>query len=234
MDILPLVVGATTFKAAKARVSEALGVPEDQAWQAIGHAVIAGGWAILTAPALWVALRAWWACRRLDDDLEHLREVRDTVKAATLSPRALAVVEVKTGKALKLPDGAQYVGEIKVGPDVLAVRATALAKVQAEITRAEAELARGERRFQQAADNWRASLEEVGEMQPIQLASLLLRRAVTEGDLSLATACLTLISGPRDRATADGGAVMANLSALPAVRAAALQHGVPLPDMDGP
>ena len=184
---------------------------EGEARAALFAAVASMGWALLLAPELWAALEAWWACRRLSDDLEQLRTVRDHVAAATLAPSILPILEMKTGKTFALPADGQYVGEVKIGPDVLAVRASAVAKVAAEITRAEAELARAQDRFAKRSRTWRTSCERYADLSLIEIARKLLQIAVQDHDLALARACVEIAAGPKALLETSGDDLMGGL-----------------------
>lgn len=185
MDLLPAIIGAQTYRGAIERVQQATGLDERGAWAAIKQAVSGGAWAVLVAPELWLVLEEHFATARLSLDLEQLRALRDHVQTAALSPRALAVVEVKTGKVFEIPDG-KYVGEVKVGRDILSDRATAASKVQDSITRLEAELARRREALGRYVLAYQARTSEVATMRPEEQARELLRSALLAGRLELA------------------------------------------------
>ena len=184
---------------------------EGEARAALFAAVASMGWALLLAPELWTALEAWWACRRLSDDLEQLRTVRDHVAAATLAPSILPILEMKTGKTFALPADGQYVGEVKIGPDVLAVRASAVAKVAAEITRAEAELARAQDRFTRRTAAYRDTAEDLANTPLVDICRRLLRGAISDRDLALARACVEVMAGPKTLLETSGDDLMGGL-----------------------
>lgn len=163
------------------------------------------GWALLVAPELWAAYQEWLACWRLEDDLARLRRHRDLVGRQMRKPKHWRVVEVDTGKVRAKPAtddaDAEMYGEIKVGPDVLSVRAAAYAKLAAEITRAEAEYARGRARFVKSVQAYQRRLADVNGMEaPSKARAILARQAWLEGELSVFAACQESGAPPQDEA----------------------------------
>jgi hypothetical protein len=134
------------------------------------------GWALLVAPELWCVREEWFACRRRERDAERLRRLRNRVQRAAEDPDVLSVIEVSSGKVLAIPEQARVVGEIKVGPDVLSVRASAVAKVQAEITRIEDSLGRRRKALHEYVQAYQARVLQVEGMTLQQQAAALMRR----------------------------------------------------------
>ena len=156
------------------------------AWREIGRVVTEVGWALLIAPELWCVLEEWFACRRLERDAQRMRRLRNRVQRAAEDPDVLSVIEVSSGKVLAIPDQARMVGEIKIGPDALSVRASAVAKVQAEITRIEDSLGRRRKALHEYVQAYQARVLVVEGMTLQQQAAALMRLSLVQGQQALA------------------------------------------------
>lgn len=195
MNLLPLILGAKTARAAIERVSQATGLDQEQADQAIGDAVEKGGWTLLVAPELWLVLEEHFTTQRLANDLEVLREARNTVAQALQDPETLEVVEMsKEDQPTRLAEGV-LVRTIKVGPDVLSARAGGLAKLSAEITRAEQALSRSREALQRYVYAYQARVADVAAMGLREQAAEILRMALLSGRLELAHELAKVASG---------------------------------------
>lgn len=163
--------------------------PELTIWQAreaLGKAVSEVGWTLLVAPELWLVLEEHFTTQRLANDLEVLREARDALAQAIQDPTVLEVVEVaKEDQPLRLA-GTDIVRTIKVGPDVLSARTTALSKLSAEITRAEQALSRSRETLQKHVYAYQARVADVASMGLREQAAEILRMALLSGRLELA------------------------------------------------
>lgn len=173
---------------------------------ALLEAVRTSGWALLVAPELHAAYQEWLACNRFEDDLEGLRHHRDIVGVQMREPSSWRVVEIDKGA--KFGDGVEVFNEVKIGPDVLSVRAAAYAKMAAEITRAEEAYARARSRFVKSVYAYQRSMEPLRGLQPKDLAKLILSQSYREGDLAIARAAIdegpaALQSGSVDRVMAS-------------------------------
>lgn len=172
------------------------------ATDALYAAIRTSGWALLVAPELHAAYQEWQACCRFEDDLAELRRLRDRVAEGIDKPATMVLVEVKSDKVYESKAG--LIGERKVGPDMLSVRAAAYAKLAAEVTRAEEAYARARTRFVRAVYAYQRAMEPVRSMEPRDLAKLILSQSYREGDLAIARAAIdegqaALQSGVVDR-----------------------------------
>ena len=173
---------------------------------ALLEAVRTSGWALLVAPELHAAYQEWLACGRWEDDLSELRRLRDRVAEGIDKPATMVLVEVKSDKVYDSKAG--LIGERKVGPDMLSVRAAAYAKMAAEVTRAEEAYARARSRFVKSVYAYQRSMEPLRGLQPKDLAKLILSQSYREGDLAIARAAIdegpaALQSGSVDRVMAS-------------------------------
>lgn len=180
-----------------------------RATEALNVAVERHGWALLLAPEIWACLQEWWACARLDHDLEVYREARDRLVEAYNKPSSLVVVEVKEAKVFQAPSG-QYLGERKIGADILSTRASALAKLADSITRTEEAYARRRAGFAKSCAAYQRRLHLLRLPLEDKIAAIVRRQAYLEGELSVAAALIET-SAPRDAAGIE--AVMSSLQA---------------------
>lgn len=156
-----------------------------EARSALFAAVESMGWALLVAPHLWTVLEEWWACGRLQDDLEKARQGRDAVLAGALNPDAWRVVEVaKEGKTYDSAEG--VVMEVKVGPDVLSARGASLAKLTDSISRMETALAARRTAFERAVESYHLARLRVDGMTLEQRGRALLTHALQARQYDLA------------------------------------------------
>lgn len=204
MEILPLVVGARNSRQAVAAVMDARGLDEESAHALIGKELARAGWALLIAPELWCVLEEWFACRRLERDAQRMRRLRNRVQRAAEDPDVLSVIEVSSGKVLAIPDQARVMGEIKIGPDVLSVRASAVAKVQAEITRIEDSLGRRRKALHEYVQAYQARVLVVEGMTLQQQAAALMRLSLVQGQQALAFELAQVATKSTASADVDG------------------------------
>lgn len=173
-----------------------------EACAALGEAVASLGWALLVAPELYLCLCAWWRIQRITDDLEVARDTRDRLKGAIDEPETLLIVETsKEDQPLRFADDA-VVRVLKVGPDILSVRAKALFDGSSTIFKGEDALARAEAAFDAAVHRYQRSLEDVSAMTPQQQAARLMRLTYQAGNFEVARALLTFKAEGGDPASA--------------------------------
>lgn len=170
-------------------------------WTAIEHS----GWALLVAPELWAVAGEWYDIAQYDDDLRRLRAMRNFVMRQTREPSTWRVVEIDTGKVRARPPtddmAMEFYSEIKVGPDVLSVRSSAVAKLAAEITRAMEARARARGRFVKAVLAYQRRLEVVqGWDNPKKAKEILSKQAWIEGELAVFASLQATGEPPKDEA----------------------------------
>lgn len=183
MDLLPLIVGAQTTRAAVERVQEATGLDAREAWQAIGRAVQGGAWAVLVAPELWLVLEEHYAVQRLSSDLRRARALRNR---AHLAVRKLD------------PD------LLSEGRDAHSDRVTAATRAQSSVIQVEAEMARRRDALHRYVLAYQARHSAVATMTPIEQAQELLRAALLAGRLELARELAAATARPSAEVTGSG------------------------------
>ena len=184
MDLLPAILGARSFDRAITQVQDATGSDRMAAWREIGRVVTEVGWALLIAPELWCVLEEWFACRRLEADLDAARDARDRLQRGIAEPRTMVVVETRTGKVVARPEG--LIGETKIGPDMLSTRVAAMAQITGATTKAEAEWGRRRKALHEYVQAYQARVLVVEGMTLQQQAAALMRLSLVQGQQALA------------------------------------------------